>query len=133
VSGKRLWGWARESFGTPKRFFNRFYVANYCPLLFMESSGRNVTPDKLAARERAALEAECDAALRRTIEVLRPRYVIGVGNYAEKCAQRSLTGMDVTIGRILHPSPASPIANKDWAKQATKQLGEMGVRCGKSA
>lgn len=127
VSGRRLWGWAREQFETPQRFFRRFYVANYCPLLFMESSGRNLTPDKLSASERAALEAACDAALRKTIEALRPQYVIGVGNYAKKCALRSLAGIDVTIGRILHPSPASPSANKDWAKQAMKQMNELGL------
>ena len=32
VSGRRLWGWARERFGSPERFFERFLVANYCPL-----------------------------------------------------------------------------------------------------
>ena len=127
VSGKRLWGWAQTQFGTPKRFFTRFYVANYCPLLFMESTGRNLTPDKLAASERATLEATCDAALRKTVELLQPRFVIGVGNYAEKCALRSLGGMDLTVGRILHPSPASPSANKEWASQAAKQMKELGL------
>src|SRR5688572_32536315 len=43
VSGARLWGWARARFGTPQRFFERFFVANYCPLAFMESSGANRT------------------------------------------------------------------------------------------
>ncbi len=127
VSGKRLWGWAQQQFETPQRFFQRFYVANYCPLLFMESSGRNLTPDKLSALERAALEAACDAALRKTVELLQPRFVIGVGNYAEKCARRSLARMNVNIGRILHPSPASPSANKDWAAQAAKQMKELGL------
>ncbi|MFQ5698448.1 MAG: hypothetical protein ACE5IL_09205, partial [Myxococcota bacterium] len=32
VSGRRLWGWARERFGSPERFFARFFVWNYCPL-----------------------------------------------------------------------------------------------------
>jgi single-strand selective monofunctional uracil DNA glycosylase len=127
VSGRRLWGWAQEQFGTPQRFFQRFYVANYCPLLFMESSGRNLTPDKLSATERAALEAACDSALRKTIGFLKPRFVIGVGNYAEKCATRSLAGMDLTIGRILHPSPASPAANKDWAAQVARQMKNLGL------
>ena len=51
VSGSRLWGWARERFGSPDRFFERFFVANYCPLVFMEPSGRNRTPDKLPIGE----------------------------------------------------------------------------------
>ena len=53
VSGRRLWGWARERFGTPEQFFSRFFVANYCPLVFLEESGRNRTPDRLPAGARA--------------------------------------------------------------------------------
>lgn len=127
VSGKRLWGWARERFVTTERFFARFFVANYCPLLFMEASGRNLTPDKLATQERVAMEELCDESFRRTIEYLQPRVVIGVGGYAEKCARRSLAEVDVAIGRILHPSPASPAANSDWAAQATAQLRDLGL------
>ena len=32
VSGTRLWGWARDRFGSPERFFERFFVGNWCPL-----------------------------------------------------------------------------------------------------
>ena len=77
VSGQRLWGWARDTCGTPRRFFARFFIANYCPLAFMEESGRNRTPDKLPRAESAALFGVCDAALRRTVEQLRPVYVVG--------------------------------------------------------
>ena len=75
VSGQRLWGWARERFGTPERFFERFFVANYCPLAFLESSGANRTPDKLRAAEKEALFRACDLHLQRTVEALRPRIV----------------------------------------------------------
>ena len=128
VSGARLWGWARDTFHTPKRFFSRFYVANYCPLVFYDESGRNLTPDKLPATQRQPLFAACDRALRRTIETLRPTYVIGVGTFAQQRAQIALDDMDVTIGRILHPSPASPAANRGWAEQATRQLTSLGVQ-----
>lgn len=127
VSGARLWGWAKERFETPRSFFRRFFIANYCPLLFLGATGVNLTPDKLSRPERAALEESCDAALRHTVEFLRPRHVIGVGQYAEACAERALAGLDVQIGRILHPSPASPAANKDWAAQATRQLTDLGI------
>ena len=63
VSGRRLWGWARERFETPERFFQRFYVLNYCPLAFLEASGRNRTPDKLPVAETRPLFDACDAAL----------------------------------------------------------------------
>jgi len=128
VSGTRLWGWARDRFETPERFFERFFVINYCPLVFMETSGRNVTPDKLPAAERAPLEAVCDKALAAFIKELSPELVIGVGQFAEKCAQRVLGDVDVRIGRILHPSPASPAANRGWAEQAERGLEDLGVK-----
>jgi single-strand selective monofunctional uracil DNA glycosylase len=127
VSGRRVWGWAAQRFGDPESFFERFFVHNYCPLVFLEESGRNRTPDKLPVAEREPLLAACDAALRRVVETLgRPR-VVGVGAFAETRARKALQGLDVTFGRILHPSPASPAANRGWAEQAERQLAEMGI------
>ena len=128
VSGARLWGWIKETFGTPAAFAERMFIGNYCPLVFMEETGRNRTPDKLAAAERAKLFEICDRALRFTVECLQPKFVVGVGTFAEERAHASLEGIDVTIGRILHPSPASPSANSGWAPAVTKQLRELGVR-----
>lgn len=127
VSGARLWGWARDLFGSPDSFFSDFFIANYCPLTFMEVTGRNRTPDKLPAAEREPLFAACDRALRRTVEDLQPRLVVGVGAFAEGRARAALEATGVAIGRILHPSPASPAANHGWAAQASEQLREMGV------
>ena len=127
VSGTRLWGWARDRFGTPARFFARFFVANYCPLAFFESSGRNYTPDKLPSDEQAPLFSACDEALRRLVEVLQPTHVVGVGTFACKRAHTALAGRDVAIGTILHPSPASPLANRGWAAAASRQLTAMGI------
>lgn len=128
VSGARLWGWARERFGEPERFFARFFVWNYCPLVFMEESGRNRTPDKLAAAERDALFQRCDVALERAVAVLRPRLVVGIGRFAETRARAALGAAEVAIGSIPHPSPASPAANRGWAPQAERALGGLGVR-----
>ncbi|RME27734.1 MAG: single-strand selective monofunctional uracil-DNA glycosylase [Deltaproteobacteria bacterium] len=132
VSGRRLWGWAAQRFGPPEEFFSRFFVLNYCPLLFLEESGRNRTPDKLPAAERAPLEDACDRALREQVAILRPRFVIGVGAWAEKRARAALAGVEVDgeplrFGRILHPSPASPAANRGWAPQAEAQLVALGL------
>ena len=127
VSGARLWGWAKDTFGSPERFFDRFFIANYCPLAFMESTGRNRTPDKLPVSERQPLLAACDRALVRTVELLRPQLVVGIGAFAEGRARAALDGVDVNIGRILHPSPASPAANRGWAERATGELRALGV------
>ncbi len=128
VSGRRLWGWARAAFKTPERFFERFFVANYCPLAFLEESGRNLTPDKLPKAPRERLEAACDEALRRLAERLEPEWVIGIGGFARRCAERALAGSGVRIGEMLHPSPANPKANKDWAGQAELGLRRAGIR-----
>ncbi|WP_043767021.1 uracil-DNA glycosylase family protein [Algiphilus aromaticivorans] len=122
VSGTRLWGWARERFGSPEAFFARFFVANYCPLVFMEDSGRNRTPDKLPAAEREALYAVCDDALRKTAEALQPQLIIGIGAFAKQRAQAALSGLGYEIGSVLHPSPASPAANRGWTEAVERQL-----------
>jgi single-strand selective monofunctional uracil DNA glycosylase len=127
VSGSRLWGWARDRFETPERFFARFFVGNYCPLCFVDEGGRNITPDKLSAAEREPLLAACDDALRAVVAELEPAWVIGVGGFAQKQAERALAGTKVHIGTILHPSPASPLANRGWAAEAEKQLRALGI------
>lgn len=127
VSGQRLWGWARECYGTPQRFFRRFWVANYCPLVFMEHSGRNRTPDKLKKAEKTALFKACDAALRQTVELMQPRHVIGVGAFAARQAREALCGLQINIGRISHPSPANPKANRGWSGLVQKELAAQGI------
>lgn len=127
VSGSRLWGWARNRFGTPERFFERFFVVNYCPLMFLEESGRNRTPDKLPASEREPLLEACDGALVEVVHALEPKWVIGVGAFAEQRARVALAGGSLQIGTILHPSPASPAANRGWAALAENQLRTLGI------
>ncbi|MDX1383470.1 MAG: single-stranded DNA-binding protein [Thermoanaerobaculia bacterium] len=127
VSGTRLWGWARERWGTPERFFDRFWVTNYCPLLFLDGQGRNITPDKLSTDDRAALLEPCDRALRAIALALRVEWAIGVGAFAEVRVRRACDGLALRTGRVLHPSPASPAANRGWAPQATAQLRELGI------
>lgn len=127
VSGRRVWGLFRERFGAPGAFFREHLVANYCPLAFLESTGRNRTPDRLPPAEQAALFALCDEHTRETVRVLQPEWVVGIGDFAAKRAAGILAGMNVRTGRILHPSPANPAANRDWPGVATAQLRELGV------
>jgi single-strand selective monofunctional uracil DNA glycosylase len=127
VSGARLWGWARDTYGTPEAFFARFFVANYCPLLFMEATGRNRVPEMLPKAEQEPLFRACDRALRRTIELFEPRSIIGVGKFAEKKARAVASDLGITIGCVPHPSPASPIANAGWAGLMDRALTTLGV------
>lgn len=127
VSGTRLWGWAAARYGTPARFFERYFVHNYCPLCFMEESGRNLTPDKLPTDVRAPLFEACDTALRGIVAALHPSVLIGVGNFAEARLHAAFPGFTGTITRIPHPSPASPAANRGWAEAATRAIEALGL------
>jgi single-strand selective monofunctional uracil DNA glycosylase len=132
-SGRRVWGWARRRFGSPERFFERFFVANYCPLAFFEASGANRTPDKLPAASREPLFAACDRALARTVEALGPSHVFGFGRFAAERAAAALAALDVPVGRIPHPSPASPAANRGWDALIDAVLAEHGIAVGPGA
>lgn len=127
VSGTRLWGWARDRFGTADAFFARFFVLNYCPLVFMEESCKNRVPEKLPPGERQRLFAACDRALRDSLEVLAPKVIVGVGKFAEDRVRSVVAEGGARIGRILHPSPASPLANRGWAGAVDQALRELGV------
>jgi single-strand selective monofunctional uracil DNA glycosylase len=132
VSGRRLWGYFSEVFNTAEEFFQDHFVANFCPLVFMEESGRNRTPDRLPRQEKDLLFNLCDKYLADCIEILKPDWLIGIGRFAEQCANRALQGTAVKIGHILHPSPASPAANKGWAEEAEVQLANLGILPSKS-
>ncbi|MFP4483475.1 MAG: uracil-DNA glycosylase family protein [Spirochaetaceae bacterium] len=128
VSGRRLWELMHHRFGSAEAFFREHFVANYCPLVFMEESGRNRTPDKLPRRERDPLFVLCDDHLEETIRLLEPEVLIGVGRFAEARLRHVVPARGTPrILSILHPSPASPLANRDWAGTVTKALQEAGV------
>ena len=127
VSGQRLWGLFAARFGTPGNFFRDHFVANYCPLAFLEKSGRNLTPDKLPAHATVKLYAACDEHLRAVVVILRPEWLIGVGDFTHRRGALLFAGTELKIGKILHPSPASPAANRGWAAQAERQLQALGV------
>jgi len=135
VSGRRLWGWAALRFGPAKAFFDDWFVLNYCPLVFLEASGRNFTPDKLPAAQRSAVTQACDAHLAAALSALRPEWAIGVGAFAERCLRGVLEGdrvdsaftRTVQVAQILHPSPASPAANRGWSDAVDRALAQLGV------
>ena len=128
VSGRRLWGLFAARFGDAETFFKDHYVLNYCPLAFLSESGANITPDHLPVVEREPLEAACDRHLRAVIKALSPKWVIGIGGFAAERARR-VVGEEgfPRVGQVLHPSPASPAANRGWAEAATRQLETLGV------
>lgn len=134
VSGRRLWGLIAERFGQPSGFAGSQFIMNYCPLVFLGETGKNITPDKLPASMQRQIEQACDAHLLAVLNLLRPEVAVGVGAYARKQIERVLAteaGADLSraprVAQVLHPSPASPAANRGWAAQAERQLIGAGV------
>jgi single-strand selective monofunctional uracil DNA glycosylase len=135
VSGRRLWGWAAQRFGSAESFFSEHFVLNYCPLVFLEAGGRNFTPDKLPAPALKALQAACDQHLRLALAALQPEWALGIGAYAMKRIEQALAheeapkliGRLPKVAQILHPSPASPAANRGWTEAIEKQLAQLQV------
>ena len=122
VSGARLWGWLAARFGTPKRLFASTMVINLCPLLWLDEGGRNLTPDRLPQSEQRPVQDACRATLAALVALWRTEMVVGVGAYAAAQARLALAGSSASVGQILHPSPASPLANRGWAEQASAQM-----------
>jgi len=140
VSGRRLWGWAAQRFGAADVFFSDWFVLNYCPLVFLEATGRNFTPDKLPAAQRNAVGKACDRHLAAALSALQPQWAIGVGAFAERCLRavvqgdgiHSVLARRIQVAQILHPSPASPAANRGWSDAVDRRLAQLGVPVGPS-
>ena len=129
VSGRRLWGWAAARFGSAEAFFDECFVLNWCPLVFLEASGRNRTPEQLPVGERERLQAACDGHLREALDALRPEWAIGIGGFARRRLEVALAdcAQAPRLGQVLHPSPASPAANRGWSEAVDRTLDELGV------
>ncbi len=129
VSGTRLWGFLRDRYGSAESMRRELLVSNYCPLLFLDEAGRNVTPDRLRRADQEALFEVCDRFLRVVVQAVRPQWLVGVGRFARERAQAFIeaTGASVRITSILHPSPANPRSQKDWAGTVRESLHRDGV------
>jgi single-strand selective monofunctional uracil DNA glycosylase len=135
VSGRRLWNWAALRWGSAEHFFRDAFVLNYCPLVWLEASGRNRTPVQLPAAELEPVHRACDLHLGRALAALSPQWAIGIGGFAERRLRTVLAGdtLDgdlaraIRVGQILHPSPASPAANRGWTEAVDARLAELGV------
>ncbi len=131
VSGARLWAFFREQYSTPERFFKTNFVLNYCPLVFMDEGGRNLTPDKFPRLIRDQIQSACDRHVTKCLELIMPQRLIGIGNYAYDALYRIARSEKpletMTVSKILHPSPASPASNRGWAEAVSRDLLAAGA------
>lgn len=127
VSGDRFWnGWVRSVYGEEADvFFDKFFVYSYCPLLFLEGSGRNRAASAVGGAEGRRMREVCDEALREVVDCLQVGVVVGVGKWATERARRAL-GDAVEVVGVWHPSPASPRANRGWVEHVKSVVESLG-------
>ena len=127
VSGTRLWGLLENEYGSAESIFKSVFLLNHCPLmLFSGERATNITPDKITGPTTRTLLERCDEHLREVVDIMQIERVIGVGRYSEKRALNALSGIDISVTTCWHPSPASPLANRnkgeDWKKNVRNVL-----------
>ena len=130
VSGERFWNFIKSVSGTPEIFFRNCLVYNHCPLIFMGKSGKNVTPPDMKIDVRNKLLQLCDETLKEVIELYSVKHIVGLGRFAEARAKKVLNDnhiKNVKVSFLIHPSPASPAANKGWSDLAFKSLTDSKV------
>ena len=140
VSGQRLWSLMFDHYGEGEDVFSNIFVVNHCPLLLLGETGKNLTPDNLPASVMKPVLDACDEHLKRVVEIMGIERIVGVGKDAEKRARlafnagkegRGLTpsGREIAIASCWHPSPASPLANRndgaDWRENVISVLENM--------
>ncbi|MEC7706723.1 MAG: uracil-DNA glycosylase family protein [Candidatus Thermoplasmatota archaeon] len=127
VSGTRLWGLLQKQYGDAETIASHVFLVNHCPLmLFSGPRASNITPDKIGGETAKALLQRCDEHLREVVEILGADRVVGVGKFAESRARAALSGNPAEVLGCWHPSPASPLANRnggaDWRENVRAAL-----------
>ena len=129
VSGRRIWTYLRERFGSAEAAHAHIYIVNHCPLWMFNDAGQNITPDKISGPVARELKELCDQHLREVVESMGITRIIGVGRYAQRQAAIALPEMEVDW--MPHPSPASPFANRnggaDWRAAFDAALDRAGI------
>ena len=127
VSGTRVWGLLSDTYGESDSIFEKVFLVNHCPLMLLDGErATNVTPDKISGATARSLLERCDEHLIEVVRILDADAVIGIGKFAERRASAALAGMDVEVRGCWHPSPASPLANRnggrDWRENVSSVL-----------
>ena len=131
ISGKRIWGLIEEIYGAPEKAFQNIFVLNHFPLWMFNSSGQNITPDKLSISSSKIIFEKCNRYLIDVVSILKIKRIICVGKYASRMAHKAVKNsdfQDLIIDEIPHPSPANPLANKEkgalWKKIAREVIDD---------
>ncbi|XP_017084729.2 single-strand selective monofunctional uracil-DNA glycosylase [Drosophila eugracilis] len=117
-SGVRLWELFLRLAGNMETFSRQCYVHNFCPLVFYDEAGKNLTPSELKGPYKSQVRDLCLGALEEQLILLKPEVIVPVGEYVHAALKRSLycKSNSVSVLRLPHPSPRS-VNNTDWPKR----------------
>ncbi|KAI8130772.1 Single-strand selective monofunctional uracil-DNA glycosylase [Lucilia cuprina] len=123
-SGKRLWTLFKElSNGSLDTFFKQCFVHNFCPLVFFNSNGNNITPSELKGPYKQQIRNECLRTTEQVLQLIQPKIIVAIGNYVYDTLKASEYCKSKHLLRLAHPSPRS-LNNNNWPEKAEKFLAE---------
>ena len=121
ISGERFWGAVSNVFSSPASFFEKAFILNYVPLLFLNERGANITPDKLKKDERKKVFQIADEYMKMLIDRLGVERVIAIGR-VPYCRIVKYFGDTIYMQ---HPSPLNRESLAFYEKDATAFLEEV--------
>lgn len=112
-----------KAWGTLEKAYQNWYVANPCPLFFLEPGGWNITPADRRLKKLTHFTELRKKTLERFHAILKPRGIVFLGRDVAEAlgeAAASLTDPGLIIC-YSHPARAVPA---DWAEGLVKELND---------
>lgn len=134
-SGRRVYAWGLERFGSHDAFFRELLVLLTCPIAVLEGEGARTTNVPLDHLPRPEGRKCLDLIVRHApalFAAAQPRAVLLMGAYAEgvwQALQERGVAPALPVARTLHP--AAHVPDPEWiaaADAAWRKLGKATVR-----
>lgn len=121
-SGVRIWGLFKKlAGGSLMTFGKNCFVHNFCPLIFYDKAGRNITPSELKGDYKAIIGKLCLDALDKELDLLQPEILVPIGEYINGIIKRSRHVNSLKVYKLHHPSPRA-LNNQNWPEKAEQLL-----------
>ncbi|XP_036325238.1 single-strand selective monofunctional uracil DNA glycosylase-like [Rhagoletis pomonella] len=126
-SGVRIWSLFKKlAGGSLNNFGRQCFVHNFCPLIFYDSAGHNITPSELKGDYKAKIGKACLDVLDLELDLLKTEILVVIGSYMHDMVKRSRHASSLKICKLPHPSPRS-LNNHNWPEKAEKLLYEFDL------
>ncbi|XP_073819638.1 uncharacterized protein isoform X2 [Musca autumnalis] len=128
-SSTRFWRLISELFDGAENYldllFEKCFVHNFCPLVFIDSDGLNVSLPYIEPNPR--LFAECRKTLGKQITLLKPDLIICIGKFVRSMLSKTRQAKGREILMIEHPSYKNYISADKWIEDAKEVFQSNGL------